>query len=72
MGFLKGCYGSSIGILMGFPLDSLGLPLVFLLDSYGISFQPFPCRFSFAKVYFFYDISMVLLLDFYGIPMRSP
>ena len=40
--------------------------------SWGDFFQTFPLPFSFAKVLFFYGISMVLLLDFYGIPMGFP
>ena len=34
-----------------------------------VIFSSIPFTFSFAKVFFFYGISMVLLLDFYGIPM---
>ena len=35
-------------------------------------FSSIPFTFSFAKAFFFYGISMVLLLDFYGTPMGIP
>ena len=35
-------------------------------------FQSFPLPFPLLKFFFFYGISMVLLLDFYGIPMGFP
>jgi hypothetical protein len=34
-----------------------------------VFFSNNPFTFSFAKAFFFYGISMLLLLDIYGIPM---
>ena len=64
--------GSPWATLIHNSMVCLGGTLLCPHASWGDVFQTFPLPFSFAKVLFFYGISMVLLLDFYGIPMGFP
>jgi len=55
-----------VKIAQNHSLLSFSFPLLFFFSS------NIPFTFSCAKAFFFYGISMVLLLDFYGIPMGFP
>ena len=63
MGFLKGCYWSSMVSSWDFFCGSYGISMLFLLDPYGISIG-ISVRFPMGFPWYFYDISLGLLLDF--------